>query len=303
MIKTLFLIVVVITVLFSLSFYQLNENKINEIAKEPHYNFLSKERSNITHIKNEQKISLITYDQEMVVKLHTNLRTVNGFSNGDLGVPVTFNASVLNGSGVYTYHWYVNSIPVYNVSTFANSSILTWNFTHLSNFPAGFGYYDFINVSVNDTNNQHAFAYYYGTFTQKAQLFLNIICNKTSNYTILDIHVSSWQDISPLNITIYVNNILIYSKSTIGWGHGTQFELYYRANTTGTYNVTAIGIDSAGKTIFASKTITIQGFSVVREIHGLLNSYGFLNFNGIIFYSITFFFIFSILRKSKETGT
>ena len=202
----------------------------------------------------------------MTVRLTSNLEPINGYSYGNFGVPTTFYASVINGTGTYTYHWFVNSTLVRTVTTSSNTSSLTWNFTNPSKF--GGGIFDYINVTVTDSSNQSSFASYYGSFWYEPEIFLSVSGNDVVvTPGTMNISVSDWLDVSPLNLTVFVNGKPIYNTLTPGWGAGFPMSIKYNFTKTGVYNITAVAYDDSGQRIAANFNITvISHLDYVRDL-------------------------------------
>ncbi|MEM0133847.1 MAG: hypothetical protein QXU18_01260 [Thermoplasmatales archaeon] len=191
----------------------------------------------------------------MTVVLNSSLRPINGYTYGIIGVPVSFYAHAINGSGEYTFHWSVNSIPVKNVTTSSNLSMLTWTFTNTSKF--GGGYYDYVNVTAADSYNESASTTYYGTFSFTPEIFLKVSGNDPlQTMGKMNITVTDWYDVSPLNISVYVNGQMIYQALTPGWGAGFPISLTYNFYKAGVYNITAIAYDDAGQRIVTHYNVT-----------------------------------------------
>ena len=200
----------------------------------------------------------------MSVKLNSSLKPINGYSYGNFGATTTFYAWVTNGSGVYTYYWSVNNTPVNNITTSSNTSSLTWNFTNPSEF--GGGVFDYVNVTVTDSANQSSSASYYGTFWYEPEIFVSVSGNDAV-YTpgTMNITVTDWLDVSPLNLTIFVNGKPVYETLTHGWGGGFPITIKYNFTKTGVYNITAVAFDDSGQRIASHVSISIDSHIAYDE--------------------------------------
>ena len=200
----------------------------------------------------------------MSVKLNSSLKPINGYSYGNFGETTTFYAWVTNGSGVYTYYWSVNNTPVNNITTSSNTSSLTWNFTNPSEF--GGGVFDYVNVTVTDSANQSSSASYYGTFWYEPEIFVSVSGNDAV-YTpgTMNITVTDWLDVSPLNLTIFVNGKPVYETLTPGWGGGFPITIKYNFTKTGVYNITAVAFDDSGQRIASHVSISIDSHIAYDE--------------------------------------
>ena len=218
------------------------------------------------HNTSGQRIAASEIYPIMTVRLTSNLKPINGYTYGNFGVPTTFYASVINGTGTCTYHWFVNSTLVRTVTTSSNTSSLTWNFTNPSKF--GGGIYDYINVTVTDSSNQSSFASYYGSFWYEPEIFLSVSGNDAVvTPGTMNITVSDWLDVSPLNLTVFVNGKAIYNTLTPGWGAGFPMSIKYNFTKTGVYNITAVAYDDSGQKITANLSITvISHLDYVRDV-------------------------------------
>ena len=103
---------------------------------------------------NIQSSGLRTYvsvdlSTHITVQLNCSLKPIKGYDYGIIGIPVIFYAHVFNGSGMYEFHWFVNSNLVKNASGSSSLSNLTWTFTNTSHFDGG--YYNYVNVTVTDS--------------------------------------------------------------------------------------------------------------------------------------------------------
>ena len=216
-----------------------------------------------SHLKNMplryisgQRIVASEVYPSMNVKLTSSLEPINGYSYGNFGVPTTFYANVLNGTGTYTYHWFVNSTPVKTVTTSSNTSSLPWKFTNPAKF--GNGIFDYINVTVTDSSNQSSSSSYYGTFYYKPEIFVSVTGSNVFNTpATMNITVTDWLDVSPLNLTVFVNGKPIYTTLTSGWGGGFPISIKYNFAKTEVYNITAVAYDDSGQRIIANFNISV----------------------------------------------
>ena len=229
-----------------------------------------------SHLKNmplryisDQRIVASEVYPSMNVKLTSSLKPINGYSYGNFGVPTTFYANVFNGTGTYRYHWFVNSTPVDNVTTSSNTSSLTWKFTNPAKF--GNGIFDYINVTVTDSSNQSSSASYYGTFYYEPEIFVGVTGSNVLNTpATMNITVTDWLDISPLNLTLFVNGKPIYENLTPGWGANFPINVKYNFTKTGVYNITAVAYDDSGQRIVTSLKIMV-GSHKSSEIYHIFN--------------------------------
>ena len=222
-------------------------------------NYVSMHSAIQPHQESYQMIVASEVYPHMSISLTSNLRPINGYSYGNFGVPTTFYAHVTNGNGTYTYHWFVNSRPVKMITTTNDTSSLTWNFTGPSNSSKGINsYYDYVNVTVNDTENQKASAYYRGTFWYEPEIFLVVSGNNGVKTTgEVNITITDWLDVSPLNLTVFVNGKPIYKTITPGWGGGFPITIKYNTTKTGVYNITAVAYDDSGQMITSYKNLNV----------------------------------------------
>jgi hypothetical protein len=230
----------------------------------------------------------------MTVRLTSSLKPINGYSYGNFGVPTTFYASVINGTGTYTYHWFVNGTLVRTVTTTSNISSLTWNFTNPSKF--GEGIYDYINVTVTDTSNQSSSASYYGLFWYEPEISLSVSGNDAVDTPgTMNITVNDWFGVSPLNLTVFVNGKPIYRTLTPGWGAGFPISIKYNFAKTGIYNITAVAYDDSGQRIAANFNITV--ISHVDYIRDVFYNYLKYDFSpgSLIFFAMFIFLLTDII--------
>lgn len=236
----------------------------------------------------------------MTVRLTSNLKPINGYTYGNFGVPTTFYASVINGTGTYTYHWFVNSTLIRTVTTSSNTSSLTWNFTNPSKF--GVGIYDYVNVTVTDSSNQSSFASYYGSFWYEPELFLSVSGNDAVvTPGTMNITVSDWFGVSPLNLTVFVNGKPIYNTLTPGWGAGFPMSIKYNFTKTGVYNITAVAYDDSGQRIVSHLSVTvISEFTYVRYV--LYNDVAsYINAGALLFFTLLVFFLSDVIVTIRRT--
>ena len=246
-VKKLIYIVIVLVILFILSG---NQGPI--ISSFSH----SDSRTSL-HSISYQTMSVSKMYQNMNIKLTSSLKPINGYSYGNFDVLTTFYASVFNGTGTYTYQWFVNSTLVRTAITSSNTSSLIWNFTNKSKF--GGGIFDYVNVTVTDSSNQSSFASYYGSFWYEPEIFLSVSGNDAAvTPGTMNITVSDWLDVSPLNFTVFVNGKPVYNTLTAGWGAGFPMSIKYNFTKTGIYNITAVAYDDSGQRIVAYLNITIM---------------------------------------------
>ena len=209
-----------------------------------------------SHNISGQRIAASEVYPSMTVRLTSSLKPINGYSYGNFGVPTTFYANVFNGTGTYTYHWFVNSTPVKTITTSSNTSSLTWKFTNPAKF--GNGIFDYINVTVTDSSNQSSSASYYGTFYYKPEVFVSVTGSNVFNTpATMNITVTDWLDVSPLNLTVFVNGKPIYTTLTSGWGGGFPISIKYNFAKTEVYNITAVAYDDSGQRIIANFNISV----------------------------------------------
>ena len=241
----------------------------------------------------------------MSVRLASSLKPINGYSYGNFGVPTTFYASVINGTGTYTYHWYVNSTLVRTVTTSGNISSLTWNFTNPSEF--GGGIFDYVNVTVTDSSNQSSSASYYGTFWYEPEIFLRVSGNDAVDTPgTMNITVTDWLDVSPLNLTVFVNGKPIYETLTQGWGGDFPINIRYNFTKTGVYNITAVAYDDSGQRIVSQLSISvISHFTYDRYVfyNDLRYDFSYLPTGTLIFFVILFLLFVDIadtLRRKNR---
>ena len=192
------------------------------------------------------------------VALKTSLKPINGYTYGIIGVPVNFYAHTLNGYGVYTYHWSVNSIPVENITTYSDVSSYTWISTNTTHIGEG-GFYDYVNVTVTDSLNASASATYHRTFSLKPEIFLQVSGpSETYKPFSMNITVTDCLDVSALNLSVYVNGQRIYNVTTTGWGEGFPITISYNSYKVGVYNISVVAYDGAGQNITTYHTVTIM---------------------------------------------
>lgn len=268
--KTIY-IVIVLVIIFMLSVNLLNLT-----------NSFSYSEDHSVH--NMTYHGIVTSDMypNMSIRLTSSLKPINGYSYGNFGVPTTFYARVINGTGTYTYNWFVNGTPIRTFITSSDISSLTLNFTGPSEFVSGI--FDYVNVTVNDTENQSASAAYYGSFWYEPELFLNVPSNDalhtlgTSNIVVTD-----WFGVSPLNITLFVNGKPIYETLTPGWGAGFPMIIKYNFAKTGIYNITAVAYDDSGQRIVSQLNVNvISHFAYDQQVfYNIIVNY---NDDGTIFF-------------------
>ncbi len=211
---------------------------------------------------NIQSSGLRTYvsvdlSTHITVQLNCSLKPIKGYDYGIIGIPVIFYAHVFNGSGMYEFHWFVNSNLVKNASGSSSLSNLTWTFTNTSHFDGG--YYNYVNVTVTDSQNNKASATYYGTFSYEPEIFLQVSGpSETDSEIRSNITVTDWLDTSALNLSVFVNAHKIYNETTTGWGEGFPISIPYNFNKIGVYNVSVVAYDGVGQRIVAYHTITIM---------------------------------------------
>lgn len=256
------------------------------------------------NISNQRIVASEIYPS-MSVRLTSSLKPINGYSYGNFGVPTTFYASVINGTGTYTYHWYVNSALVRTVTTSGNISSLTWNFTNPSDFDGGI--YDYVNVTVTDTSNQSSSASYYGTFWYEPEIFLRVSGNDAVDTPgTMNITVTDWLDVSPLNLTVFVNGKPIYETLTQGWGGDFPINIRYNFTKTGVYNITAVAYDDSGQRIVSQLSISvISHFTYDRYVfyNDLRYDFSYLPTGTLIFFVILFLLFVDIadtLRRKNR---
>ena len=236
----------------------------------------------------------------MTVRLTSNLKPINGYTYGNFGVPTTFYASVINGTGTYTYHWFVNSTLVRTVTTSSNTSSLTWNFTNPSKF--GVGIYDYINVTVTDSSNQSSSTSGYVPFWYEPEIFLSVSGNDAVvTPGTMNITVSDWLDVSPLNLTVFVNGKAIYNTLTPGWGAGFPMSIKYNFTKTGVYNIKAVAYDDSGQRIISHLSVTvISEFTYVRYV--LYNDVAsYINAGALLFFTLLVFFLSDVIVTIRRT--
>lgn len=216
---------------------------------------LSQSEGTTFHDISGQRIVSSEIYHGMTVRLEVSLKPINGYSYGNFGIQTTFYAIVINGSGTYTYHWSVNSMVVKTITTSSNISSLTWNFTNPSEF--FYGIYDFVNVTVTDSSTQSSSASYYGTFWYEPEIFVSVSGGDTVDTPgTMNITVSDWADVSPLNLTIFANGKSIYELLTPGWGGGFPISIKYNFTKTGVYNITVVAYDDSGQRIVSQVNVS-----------------------------------------------
>ena len=248
-----------------------------------------------------QRIIASEVYSSMTVRLTSSLKPINGYSYGNFGVLTTFYANVFNGTGTYTYHWFVNSTPVDNVTTSSNTSSLTWKFTNPAKF--GNGIFDYINVTVTDSSNQSSSASYYGTFYYEPEIFVGVTGSNVLNTpATMNITVTDWLDISPLNLTLFVNGKPIYENLTLGWGANFPINVKYNFTKTGVYNITAVAYDDSGQRIVTSLKIMVGSHKSSAIYHFFNDIIVEFSDGSAIFFALVFLLIADIviaLRRKK----
>ena len=227
----------------------------------------------------------------MSVRLTSNLKPINGYRYGNFGVPTTFYANVTNGAGTYTFRWFVNSTLVSTVTTSNNTSSLKWNFKYPSKFLGGI--FDYMNVTVIDSLNQSSSASYYGSFYYEPEIFVSVSGNnKVDSSGSMNITILDWLDVSPMNLTVFVNGKPIHHMLTSGWGTGFPMHIEYNFTKTGKYNIAAVAYDDSGQRIVANLNITILS----HLTYNLYLLYDDLksDFSAV---SLTFFVVFFLLAS------
>ncbi len=239
--------------------------------------------------------------KHLKVQLNSSLKLMNGYSYGIIGIPVEFYAHVLFGSGVYEFHWFVNSVPVKNLSSSNNLSIFMWTFTNTSNF--GGGYYNYVNVTVTDSQNSVASATYYVTFSYEPEIFLTVSGPSETDRPIkTNITVTDWLDVSALNLSIFVNDHRIYNVTTEGWGQGFPISIPYNFDKVGVYNVSVIAYDGAGQRIIAYHTIIIIPKDVYYWNQFKMHLEQNLQPQSLIFVSIIGLFVADVVKSLSNKG-
>ena len=133
-------------------------------------------------------------------------------------------------------------------------------------------------------------------FWYEPEIFLSVSGNDAVDTPgTMNITVTDWLDVSPLNLTVFVNGKPIYNTLTPGWGASFPISIKYNFTETGSYNITAVAYDDSGQRIAANFNITvISHLDYVRDVF-----YNYLKYDfspgSLLFFAMFIFLLTDII--------